>query len=478
MDVNNITEIKTGKSVWTSPYVITLVLGLGVFMITLDVFVFSPALSVIVNDLHTSYDLVTWAVTIFMLFMTAITPIGGKFADTFGRKKVFIIGISIFTLGSIACSLSWDIYSLIVFRAIQAIGSGIVFPAAMAAANYAVPDDKKGKTMGALYALASLAMVVGPNVGGFFIQHFGWRSIFYINVPIGVLAVLFASRFTESHGGVKSIDIVGSTLILGFLFTFLLGIVGLGNSPVYDITVFPLFVVSALLAILLVWYEKRTKAPVLDMPLLAQGKVLSLNMAMLLTNISLICIILFVPTFAQIILHLNVQDSGIILTPFSVSLFVFSIVGGVLMDRFGAKKVILTGAIVIVPVLFWLAEYVNDSTTLLITMAFVGAGIGLSMGAFQVIMLSFMPENQKATGSGILNTFKNTGNTIGSVVGGFLLADAANRTVTFSHAFNNIFLLATATAILATVLVIYLYIGRHNKTSMPAVEAHVIKSVR
>ncbi len=450
---------KSNRSIWASPYFLLLVLALGVFMTAMDSYIFVPALPTIVKELNTSLDWVSWTMTIFMLFWTAIMPIAGKLSDIYGRKRIYLLGVGIFTLGSILSSISWDIYSLIAFRAVQAIGAGLVMPAALAAMNSAVSDDKKGKTMGVLMAMAAVAMIIGPNLGGYFIQHFGWRTVFYINIPLGILAILLMLKFTESFGERKQhIDIIGSVLLVGALGSLLLGLVRLETLPFADYTVFPFFAAAFVLAILLILFERHTKEPILDIPLLSRGDVLSLNLAMMATNISLVCAMIYVPSFAQIILKMNVQDSGTILTPLSIGLLVTAIGGGILLDKFGARAMLLLGSIITLVAVFAMAQYVNDSTSLAIVLAVLGGGLGFGMGAFQIIMMSFMPESEKATGSGILNTFKNTGSTVGSVIGGFFLADATHKVVTMNQAFSNIFWFGTAMAVIALVFVVLLIV--------------------
>ena len=192
------------KAALGSLYYVLLVLALGVFMSSLDMIIFSPALPTIVGDLHTSFDWVAWTLTIYLLFFAAIMPLGGKLSDVFGRKRVYIAGIAMFTLGSFLSSLSWDIYSLIAFRGVQAIGGGLILPSALSAMGSVAPKDKQGKTMGSLMAMSAVAMVIGPTIGGFIIAHFGWRSVLYINIPIGILAIILALRFKESYGETKS----------------------------------------------------------------------------------------------------------------------------------------------------------------------------------------------------------------------------------------------------------------------------------
>ncbi len=453
------------KSAMGSLYYVLLVLALGVFMTSLDSIIFAPALPTIVGDLHTSFDWVSWTMTIYMLFFAAIMPLGGKLSDVFGRKRIYIVGIAMFTIGSFLSSMSWDIYSLIVFRGIQAIGGGLVLPAALSAMSGAAPKDQQGKTMGSLMAMSAVAMVIGPSVGGYFISHFGWRSVFYINIPIGILAIILALRFKESYGDVKHhIDIVGSALLTAGLSAILLGLVRLETLPLTDLTVFPFFIAAAVLGVVLVVYEKQVSEPILDIPTIARGNVLSLNVAALLSSVSLGCAMMYVPSYAQMVLHLGVEDSSNILTPLSVSLLVAAIVGGILIDRFGSKPILLIGMIVSAIGLFGMAQYVNDSLSLAIVLAILGIGLGVGMGAFQLIMVSFMPESERGTGTGILNTFRNSGMTVGSVIGGFFLADATSKVVTYGQAFGNIFWFGTVMAILAAVMAGYLIIVDRTKT--------------
>ena len=216
-ETKNETEIinnKFKKGSGGSPNFILFVLSLGVFITALASFVFSPALPTIANSLHTSLDLVTWVVTIYILLLAAITPLSGKLSDRFGRKKIYITGVAIFTLGSIACGFSWDIYSLIAFRGMQAIGAALVLPAAIAEVGTSSKENA-GKMMGLLLAMSAFAMIIGPNLGGYLIQNFGWRTIFYFNIPIGILAILLSAwKFSENYGKTKQhIDIIGSLLL-------------------------------------------------------------------------------------------------------------------------------------------------------------------------------------------------------------------------------------------------------------------------
>ena len=449
-------ENKTG--IGSSPYYILIVLALGVFMTAIDAFIFIPALPTIVTDLNTSYSTAAWVLTIFMLFFTALLPLSGKLSDAFGRKKLFITGIAVFVIGSLAASISWNIYSLIAFMGIQGIGAGLVLPTALAAINEAAPKGQSGKMMGLLVALSSVALIIGPNLGGYLIQNFGWKTIFYINIPIGILAIIMALKFKESYGETTHhIDIIGSALLVGSIAMILISFVRLESLPFTDITVFPLFIASIIMFITLILYERHTPEPILNIPLLKKGKVLSLNLANLFSNLALFTAFVYVPMYAQLVLKLNVQDSGVLLTPLSISMLIMALIGGVLLDKFGAKRVLLLGSPILSLGLFILTYYVTGSTGLAITLAIIGLGMGLTLSAYQLLMLSYMPKGEEATGAGILNTFKGVGNTLGPVIGAFFLVNVTKATL--SQAFSNIFLFGTVASIIAVALLIFLAIN-------------------
>jgi len=467
--MSEISSDKSKNDLWSSTLYILIVLATGIFMTTLDTFIFAPSLPTIVVNFKTSLDWVAWTMTIYLLVVTAVMPLGGKLSDLFGRKKIFIAGITFFTIGSILSSLSWDIYSLIAFRAVQALGGALVMPASMSMVNNSTDKDKRGKTLGILMATSAVALIIGPNLGGYLIQNFGWRSVFLINIPIGILTILMALKLHEHHSvenGIEKphIDVIGSLLLVGGLASALLGIIRLGTLPLTDITVFPLFITGLFMGILLYFHEKRVSEPILDIPTIMRGNVLSLCLSSLLLFSSFSCVIMYVPSFAQLVLNMNVQDSGMILTSLPVMLIVSGILGGVLIDRFGAKVVLLLGTLITSAGLLGLALSTHNPLSVVIPLAILGLGLGGCMSAFQIIIMSFMPEGKTGSGSGILSTFQNIGTTIGSLIGGFFLIAVSSGAVTYDIAFKNIFWFGWGMSILSALLIVYMIV-RHSGNS-------------
>lgn len=453
-------ETQKSKSTDGSLNFILFVLFLGVFMMGLDLFIFSPALVTIVAYFKTSYNWVTWTITIYLLITTAIMPVSGKLADIFGRKKIYIIGVLLFTLGSFLCSLSWDIYSLVFFRSIQAIGGGIIVPTALSAMSSYAPKDKQGKTLGVLIAGSALASIVGPNIGGYLIQNYGWRSVFLINVPIGILTILLALKLKENYSQTEiHIDIVGSVLLIGSIASMVLGLNGIETMPLTNINVFPYFLLAIILLIILIYWESHTVDPILNIPLLSQGRILALNIGFLLTFAASTTAVIFIPTFVQLVLGLGIAVSGSILTPLSVAIFVMSIIGGILADKYGTKLLLIISTLINALGFFLLANYVNDYLGLIVILIIIGAGVGMASSAFPVALFAIVPEEEKGTSVAILKTFNGIGTILAPIIGGYYLTSAANHAITIKDAFNSIFyiafvLLAITGLILISILLI------------------------
>ncbi|WP_230740238.1 MFS transporter [Methanooceanicella nereidis] len=419
-------SVEKSKSI--SPVYTLAVLAIGVFMAQLDVTIFVPALNSVVSEYKTTFEWVIWTVTIYMLAFTVTMPLAGKISDLYGRKRLYIFGVGLFSIGSLACGLAWDINSLLFFRIIQAIGGGMIFPSALAEIGSSISKEKRGMALGIMMAVNAVAAIIGPNLGGFLVENLGWRYVFYINPPIGILAILLALKFPETYGTEKhKIDIVGAILLAGGLLSFMLGIVRIEKLPLSDVTVYPFFIAAAALAILLVMYEKRTVEPILNIPLLSRGDLLAVNLAALTFGFCFFSVVLYIPSFAQLILGLGIQDSGTILTPLTLSVLVMAVLGGKLMDMYGIKPIILLGAAIMCISLFGLVYFSTSSLILATILLVMGIGVGFCMGSFQNLMMSLVPDSYKGSASGIVNVFMNIGGIIGPTIGSYYLSRGSKK---------------------------------------------------
>ncbi len=220
------------------------------------------------------------------------------------------------------------------------------------------------------------------------------------------------------------------------LAALVLGLNRLESLPLTDVTVFPLFVGSLVLGLFLYWYETRTPEPILDMKVLLKGDVLSLNLAIMMVFFGMMCAMMFVSTFAQTVLQMGIQDSGTILTPLSVAMFIGGISGGILLDKIGHKPMLLAGGLILTVAMFGLAYYVNDATSLAVALVIIGLGMGMGMGAFNVALLAVTPGTEKGISMGIMSTFRGIGGMIAPVIGGYFLNEALDKNVTFGQAFT------------------------------------------
>lgn len=468
-------ETVKNKGLFASPYYVLMVLILGMFMTGLDSWVLAPALVPLVNDLHTSFDLAAWVYVVFMLLQAILMPLGGKMSDVIGRKKVLIAGIAIFTLGSLLSAISWNIYALIAFRAIQAMGAGIILPTVYVTMGSAAPPEQMGKFMGALGSVMGLSMILGPNIGGYVVQHFGWRAVFYVNIPIGILAILLALTLKENYGNRdQHMDLAGSVLLGAGLGALLLGINQLGDHPLTDITVFPLFLAAVLFGLALYWYEKRTPEPILDMSIITRGTFLSLNMAFMVFSFGMSFAVAYAASFAQIKLGMGVQASGTIMTPMSVGVLVMSVLGGMILDRFGFRPALLAGGVITAAGIASMAFFVNDSLSMAASLALIGMGIGTTMGTFEVAMMQITPAAEQGVSMGILNMFESMGGVLSPVIGGFILNDAVQGTLTYGQAFRYIFGAGVLALLVSIGLMLYFNV-RSRKISVqvaPVAVAH------
>ncbi|ESU71425.1 MFS transporter, partial [Geobacillus thermopakistaniensis] len=318
-----------------------LITGLIIAMLfaALDGTIVGTAMPRIVGELH-GLGIMTWLTTAYMLTSTTVVPIAGKLADLLGRRIVYVSGLVIFMAGSALCGMANDMTELIIYRGIQGLGGGIMMPMAMIVIGDVFTGKERAKWQGVFGGLYGLASVLGPQIGGFIVDHLNWRWVFYINLPVGILAtVLIAMGLSKykAEGPVK-FDIAGMATLTAGVVSLLLGLTFGGDRyPWGSWQIVSLFAAAVVFFALFVWAEKRAEEPIIPLRLFRNRTFTLLNGIGFFMSVGMFGAIMFVPFFMQGIVGVSATQSGTIMTPMMITMIIGSVLGGRLVYRIGVK---------------------------------------------------------------------------------------------------------------------------------------------
>jgi EmrB/QacA subfamily drug resistance transporter len=406
----------------------------GMLLAALDQTIVSTALPRIVADLNGLKDL-SWVVTAYLLASTITVPISGKLSDIYGRKKLFLIGIGIFVIGSMLSGLSQNMPQLIIFRAIQGIGAGFLMSNAFAVIGDLFTPAERGRWQGLIGAVFGLASIIGPLLGGYLTDHATWRWNFYINVPVGILAFFMISTFMphiESDKKNQSIDYLGAGLLAGGLSGLMLALVWGGNQYAWaSFEVIGMFILSIALLLGFGWVEKKhAKDPILPLDLF-KNPIFSVSILIVfLVGMAMFGAILYIPLFAQEVLGRSATNSGIITMPMVLSLVAVSIVAGQVVSRTGKYKVLaVAGTAAITVAMFWFST-MNIHTTnshLTMRMLVAGFGLGISMPIFNLIVQNAFDHSRLGVVTSSVQLSRQIGATVGVAIMGSVLNNSLSK---------------------------------------------------
>jgi EmrB/QacA subfamily drug resistance transporter len=390
------------------------------FMVVLDMLVVSTALNTIRRDLGASIADLEWTVNAYTLAFAVLLMTASAIGDRFGRRRVFAAGLALFTVASAGCAVAPGVGWLIAARTVQGAGAAMVMPLALAVLNAAVPPQRRGWAMGIFGAVTSLAVVVGPVVGGAITQGIAWQWIFWLNVPIGLAAIaLVLRRLDESYGPRAALDLPGLGLgtagALGLVWGLVRGSSAGWGSP----EVAGSLAGGAALIVVFIRWELRARAPMLPMRLFAARGFSAGNAVTFLLNASTTGAVFFMAQFLQVGLGLDPLEAGLRLLPWGAAPLLIAPRAGRLADQIGDRPLILSGLALQGAGLAWIAVIAGPSVSYaaLVAPLFIsGAGLGLAIPAVTKAVVGSVPAVDIGKASGVFSTMRQLGGAFGVAI--------------------------------------------------------------
>jgi EmrB/QacA subfamily drug resistance transporter len=402
---------------------------LAMLLAALDQTIVSTALPTIVGDLGSSSQL-SWVVTAYILTSTVSSPLYGKIGDLYGRKGIFQGAIAIFLVGSALSGLSQSMTQLIAFRAIQGLGAGGLMVGAQAIIADVVSPRQRGRYMGYFGAVFGLATVVGPLVGGFFVDHLSWRWVFYVNIPIGIAALLVTAAVLHlpKHTVHHRIDAVGASLLAAGVSCLVLLTTWGGTEYAWGSPeIIGLGVAGVVLLVLFVVQELRTEEPIIPLNLF-RNSVFSVSSAIgFIVGFGMFGAIVFLPQYQQIVKGDTATNSGLLLLPLMAGLLTVSIGSGQLITRTGRYKIFPIVGTAMTAVGMYLLSTLSPSTSQLVAsvyMVVLGLGLGLVMQVLVLAVQNAVSYRDLGTATSVSTFFRSIGGSFGVAIFGTVFSNA------------------------------------------------------
>jgi EmrB/QacA subfamily drug resistance transporter len=402
----------------------------ALFMIMLDNTVVNVALPAIKADLGISTSELEWTVAAYALTFASLLLTGGKLGDLLGRRLIFVIGLTIFTLSSLACGLSSSAPELIGARAVQGIGAALMMPATLSIISATFAVRERGTAIGIWAGVSAMALAIGPLLGGLITEHISWNWIFYVNVPIGVLAVVSAfvvvpeSRDTSHE---QRLDLPGLLTSGVGLFALVYALIEANNYGWGSARILGLFVVAVVCLSAFVLLELHQRLPLLDLSLFRSGTFAGANLVAILVTLAMFGIFVFFPIYMQTFRGWSPTQAGAALLPWTLMVVIFAPIAGKLSDHVGSRWLISGGMSVVAICCLWLSTVTVDSSFWHMLPGFILGGLGMSfvMTPMSAAAMGAAPVAKAGVASGVLNTFRQVGVALGIGITGAIVANRA-----------------------------------------------------
>jgi EmrB/QacA subfamily drug resistance transporter len=399
----------------------------ALFMIMLDNTVVNVALPSIQRSLHASTSSLEWTVNAYTLSFAVLLVTGGRLGDLFGRRKIFLAGVVVFALSSGAIGFSPSDTWLVAWRAAQGVGSALMMPATLSIITNAFPAEERGKAIGTWAGVSAMALAIGPVVGGFLVESVSWQSIFFLNLPVAVGAVviaLFAVRESRDETVERTVDVPGVlTLTIG-LAALVLALVegnGWGWGSARELAMFAVAIVG-LAAFAVV--ERRRRVPMVDFSFFRSRTFLGANIVAFIVSFAMLAMFFFLALYMQNIRGYTPLQAGVRFLPSTMMIIVIAPLAGRLADRIGSRPLITFGLLAVSGALFWQSHLTVSSGygALLPGFVLMGVGMGFVMSPMSLAAMNAVDRTKAGVASGILSMNRMVGGTFGVAVLGAMVA--------------------------------------------------------
>jgi EmrB/QacA subfamily drug resistance transporter len=405
----------------------------GLFMIMLDNTVVNVSLPSIQRDLHIGISELEWVVNAYALTFGVLLLTGGKLADLLGRRRIFVIGLVIFTVSSFVCGISNSATTLIAARTVQGVGAALMNPATLSIITATFPPRQRGMAIGIWAGVSAMALAIGPLIGGFLTEHASWSWVFFINVPIGILGIAAAFLFIDESRDMsreQRLDPLGllTSAIALFALTYALieaNTYGWGSGRIMG-----LFAVAVVFFAAFVLLERHQRIPMLDLTLFKNATFAAANTVMLLVGLAMFGVFFFISLFVQGILHYTPTQAGATFLPMTVLIILVAPQAGRLSDKFGPRWLITVGQALLALSLLLFSRLDASSTfyTLLPALIIGGFGMAMSMAPLTSAAMGSIPIDKAGVGSAVINSMRQVGGSVGLALMGAIIASQGAAT--------------------------------------------------
>jgi EmrB/QacA subfamily drug resistance transporter len=404
----------------------------ALFMIMLDNTVVNVALPSIQRGLHATTSSLEWTVNAYTLTFAVLLVTGGRLGDIFGRRRMFLFGVTVFGSASFLIALSQSDTWLIAFRAVQGVGSGFMMPATLSIITNAFPAHERGRAIGTWAGVSAMALAIGPVVGGFLVQDVSWQSIFLLNVPVAALAIavtLIAVRESRDETAIREVDIPGVAALTAGLAALVLALVKSNTWGWGSAKVLALFVVALLGLVAFVAIEPRRRAPMVDFDFFRSRTFFGANIVAFIVSFVMFATFFSLALYMQDILHFTPIQTGVRFLPTTVCVMFAGPLSGRLADRIGSRPLMAAGLLAIAGSMFWMTGITTHSSYGYLVVSFIlqGLGIGFVMSPMSTAAMNAVDRTKAGVASGVLSMTRMVGSTFGVAALGAVIASVGRN---------------------------------------------------